>query len=74
MQPMAKARAAPAKATKSQRVGTGEGRLGQRPQESRDFLKDGGAGPWAADGLTVAAHQEKAVEEEGTQITLNGLC
>ena len=26
------------------------------------------------DGLTVAAHQEKAVEEEGTQITLNNLC
>ena len=73
MQPTAKVRAAPAEATESRRVGAGEGRPGRRPQESRDFLKDGGAGPWAADGLTVAAHQAKAVEEEGTQITLSSL-
>ena len=56
MQPTTKAWAAPVKATESRRVGTGEGLLGQRPQELRDFLKNGGAGPWAADGLTVAAH------------------
>ena len=75
MQPMAKARAAPAEATESQHVGTGECHPRQRSRESRDFLKDGGAGPWAADGLTVAAHQEKTIEEEeGTQITLNSLC
>ena len=73
MQPMAKARTARAEATESRRTGTGEGRPRRRPQESRDFLKDGGAGPWAADGLTVAAHQAKAVEEEGTQITLSSL-
>ena len=35
--------------------------------------KDGGARPWAADELTVVAHQAKAVEEEGTQITLSSL-
>ena len=66
MQPTAMARAAPTEATKSQRVGTGEGHPERRPQESRDFLKDGGVGPWATDGLMVAAHQAKAVEEEGT--------
>ena len=73
MQPTAKARVAPAVVTESRRASTGEGRPGRRPRESRDFLKDGGAGPWAADGLTVAAHQAKAVEEEGTQITLSSL-
>ena len=56
MQLMAKAWAAPAVATESWRAGTGEGRPKGRPHESRDFLKDSGARPWAADGLTVVAH------------------
>ena len=64
---------APAEATKSRRIGMGEGYLGRRPRESRDFLKDGNAGPWAIDGLSVVAHQAKAVEEEGTEITLSSL-
>ena len=73
MQPMANARAAPMEATESRCVGTGEGCPGRWPRESRDFLKDDSVMPWAADGLTVAAHEAKAVEEEGTQITLSSL-
>ena len=73
MQLMAKARVAPVEATESRRAGTGEGRPRRRPHESRDFLKDGGAGQWATDGLTVAAHQAKVVEEKGTQNTLSSL-
>ena len=71
---MTKALAAPAKAIESRRASKPEDHPRRRLIGSRNFLKGGGAGPWAADGLTVAAHQEKAVEEEGTQITLNGLC
>ena len=73
MQPTAKARAAPTEATESRRAGTGEGRPGRRPRESRDLLKDGTARSWAADELTIVAHQAKAVEEDGTQITLSSL-
>ena len=62
----AKALAAPAKAMESQRASTPKGRPRRRLRGSRNFLKGGGAGPWAADGLTVAVHQEKTVEEEGT--------
>ena len=69
----AKARVAPMEATKSQRVGMGEGCLRRRPRESRDFLKDDGVGSWAVDGLTVVAHQAKIIEEEGTQITISSL-
>ena len=71
---VAKALAASTKATESRRANTGEGRPRRRLKGSRNFLKDGSAGPWTADGLTVAAHQEKAVGEEGTQIILSGLC
>ena len=73
MQPTTKARAAPAEATKSQRIGTSEGCPGRRPRESRDFLKDDGVGSWAIDGLTVVSHQAKMIEEEGTQIALSSL-
>jgi len=70
---MAKAQVAPTEATESRCAGMGEGRPRRRPRESRDFLKDDGARPWAVDGLTVVFHQAKAVEEEGTQITLSSL-
>ena len=72
MQPAAKARAALVEAMESRRAGTGEGRPRRRLRESRDFLKGGGAGLWAADGLTVVAHRAEAVEE-GAQITLSRL-
>ena len=61
------------KATESHRVSMPEGRPRRRLRGWRNFLKGGGARPWAVDGLTVVAHQEMAVEEEGTQITLNSL-
>ena len=70
---MAKALAALAKAMESRRAITPEGRPRRRLRGSRNFMKGGGAGPWAADGLTVVAHQAKAVKEEGTQITLSSL-
>ena len=73
MQPMANAQAAPTEATESRCVGTGEGCLGRWPRESRDFLKDSGAGLWATDEISIVAHQAKAVEEERTQITLSSL-
>ena len=69
----AEALVAPTKATESQRPSMGEGLPRRRLRGSRNFLKGGDAGPWATDGLTVVAHQEKAVEEEGAQITLNSL-
>ena len=73
MQSMVKARAAPEEGTESRCVGTGKGRPRRRPRESRDFLKDGSVEPWATDKLSVAAHQTKAVEGDGTQITLSSL-
>ena len=57
----------------SRREGSGEGHSGRRFQEPGAFSQGGGAGPWATNGLTIAAHQAKAVGKEGTQSTSSGL-
>jgi anti-sigma factor RsiW len=74
MQPKAKALAIQAEVTFQASVrGSWRRRLRQRFQEPGELPRGRGDGSWAADGLTVAAQQAKAVEEEDTQTTPDGL-